>query len=339
MQRLITILTVLFATATVFAGARDTGGGDEVLLDVQAILTKIKNECESWPALKSAAPDLPARVRTLIEDIQGEQTKQNYLRIEDQVALADQKPRAGRFRIDFDDPSLGRKISDITLSRSYWLMAKDDSKRKIGIVLHELLGLLEVEKSDDYHISSLVVFDLREDYHRRWETFAGKPIGTLTCEARYSCAPNRGAAFPTIYRKEAGKRATVTVSPDNLSLVIQPEKKDSCIPNDRMVVIDSDAIYLPHMLPFAEISTTLKKTGISRDVEWSVSYLGSEAEKKSHHHHRSVGKFAFGHELVPGSIGWIQSSYERLKEDRSPTPSWPSWKPIQSFDLVYRYCK
>ena len=70
----------------------------------------------------------------------------------DQVTLADGIPRSGRF---------DRIKGTIALSRTFWHEAKSDSLRKIGIQVHEFLGLMGVEHTDDYHLSEQVLNELR----------------------------------------------------------------------------------------------------------------------------------------------------------------------------------
>ena len=53
------------------------------------------------------------------------------------------------------------EIPDITFSISRWLQSGADSIRKAGIVLHEFLGLMKLEATDDYPISSRVLNELR----------------------------------------------------------------------------------------------------------------------------------------------------------------------------------
>lgn len=130
------------------AGPRDGAGGASVRLDIVAVRNFIYEMCEKIDSLKRENVDC-AVLRAKMDEVG---LGEDRLRIEETVALADGKSRDGVNR---------HWIPDITFGETKWLEAKDDSIRKIGIVLHEFLGLLQIEGTDDYYVSSQVVNEIR----------------------------------------------------------------------------------------------------------------------------------------------------------------------------------
>ncbi len=103
--------------------------------DILRVRGLIHAHCDEWKSLRTAkvkCKDLRAKID---EVGTGER-----LRLEETVALADGELRSGVNR---------KSIPDITFSRSFWLQADRILTLKIGIVLHEYLGLLGVEGTVD----------------------------------------------------------------------------------------------------------------------------------------------------------------------------------------------
>ena len=129
------------------AGGNSSGGGDAVRLDIISIREFIYGSCAYWDSLKKTEVD-PQQLKNKISEV-GTAEK---IKIQDIVTLEDGVPRSGK-----NTPAL----SEITFSRTFWLETNDDTIRKIGFVLHEYLGLMGIEKTDDYHASHAVVNELR----------------------------------------------------------------------------------------------------------------------------------------------------------------------------------
>ena len=139
------LLTVAVRTAA--ADTSHSAVEDLVRLDVISTRNFIYSNCDRWKSLELAgvkAADLRAKM--------DEVGVTDRLRLEDSVTLGDGIERSGRFR---------RSIPDITFGRKFWREARTDSIRKIGIVLHEFLGLMGFEDTDKYPISSAVMNELR----------------------------------------------------------------------------------------------------------------------------------------------------------------------------------
>ena len=128
---------------------QEGNGGDSVRLDIVAVRGVLYQYCDRFQSIASAGikcKDLKAKM-----DQVG--TGPQRLLIQDHVSLSDGVERDGRNR-----PS----IPDITFSRTRWIASGEDEMRKFGIVLHEFLGLMNIERTDDYRISSQAVNELRD---------------------------------------------------------------------------------------------------------------------------------------------------------------------------------
>lgn len=129
------------------AGPRDGAGGELIRLDIIAVRNFLYEICDKLDTLKREKISCITLRAKMDEVGTGER-----LIIEDIVTLNDGKPRTARNR-DW--------IPDITYSSTKWQEAKDNQIAKIGIQLHEYLGLLKIEDTDDYRVSSKVVNELR----------------------------------------------------------------------------------------------------------------------------------------------------------------------------------
>lgn len=98
--------------------------------------------------MKRAVIDVQ-KLKSKIEEV-GEEAG---IKLQTQVSLEDGKPRSAVNR---------PWIPDIILSTTFWLAEESDTIRKIGLLVHEYLGLMGVEKTDQFLISSDVMSELRE---------------------------------------------------------------------------------------------------------------------------------------------------------------------------------
>jgi hypothetical protein len=143
-------ILILSQSALALTAGQEGNGGDAVRLDILSIRNYIYSNCHNWKILKQAGVSCD----TLQEKIDEVGVGSEHLRIEDVVDLGDGVSRTGRNR---------PWIPDVTFSRTAWAAFQGDSAAKIGIVLHEYLGLLLVELTDDYSLSNRVVLELRSD--------------------------------------------------------------------------------------------------------------------------------------------------------------------------------
>ncbi len=119
---------------------------DDVAQDIFAVRQYIIDQCESWKSLKTSkvsAKDLLNKIK---------EVGISKIKIVDQVSLKDGIPRSA-----INDS----QTSEITFGRFMWKSLNGDTIRKVGIVLHEYLGLMKIEKTDDYHVSEQVLRELR----------------------------------------------------------------------------------------------------------------------------------------------------------------------------------
>ena len=124
---------------------------DVVRLDVIAIRNYLYLASEGWSFLKNAGIDY--RVLRKIMDAVGF----SGLKLEDHVSLSDGVPRSAINR---------RGVPDIRFSRVFWRALDEDAIKKVALQLHEFLGLMGVEKTDQYHISGLASEELRLRFER-----------------------------------------------------------------------------------------------------------------------------------------------------------------------------
>jgi len=139
-------LSVLMAASMALAQARaggvGDGGGNVVRLDIEAVMQWLDENCSSINSLKGVDCGL------LLKQMQ---TAPKF-ELADKVSLGGDDNRDGK------NNSVTKLI---TYSTSRWLLARADTPRKIGIVLHENLGAMSIEGTDDFHITKLVVNELR----------------------------------------------------------------------------------------------------------------------------------------------------------------------------------
>jgi hypothetical protein len=129
-------------------GPGSGNGGQLVRIDAIAVRNMIYENCDHWITLQKAHVDCKV-LRAKMDEVGIEKDK--FL-IAPTVTLDDGIERSGKNR---------PWIPDVTFSSSFWLAAKDDTAAKIGFVMHEFLGLLGIEKTDDSHISSALINELR----------------------------------------------------------------------------------------------------------------------------------------------------------------------------------
>jgi len=134
-------------------GPRDGAGGLAVRLDIVAVRNYLYEICDQLETLKKENISCET-LRTKMDEVgTGE------LLVLKDVVIVDGKDRDGRNRYIKKGNKL---VPEITFSRKNWLECTDDNIRKIGLELHEYLGLLGIEGTDDYHVSSVAVNELRE---------------------------------------------------------------------------------------------------------------------------------------------------------------------------------
>src|SRR6185437_6030310 len=139
--------SLLFAFDS-FAGRETGNGGDLVRLDIVSIRSLVYSRCDQWMTFQKA--NVPcAQMKEKMDEVG---TGPDRLIIQDEVDLGDGIPRSGK-----NEPS----IPAVTFSRSFWLASKSDTAAKIGIEAHEFLGLIGIEKTDDYHISNALINEIR----------------------------------------------------------------------------------------------------------------------------------------------------------------------------------
>lgn len=140
------LFVMLFLTS-LFGAAPRADATDGVRASITATSRYIFDECDTWKSLAAQG----VRASVLQAKIKQVGTT-DHIRIVDEVTLADARPRSA-----VNDPTTG----DITFSRLMWRKAQSDPVARVGIVLHEYLGLMKIEKTDDYHISEKVMRELR----------------------------------------------------------------------------------------------------------------------------------------------------------------------------------
>lgn len=139
-----TTLLLLLLTATL---AWTQADASEYLQDILKVRQQILDQCGNWQALKDhgvRVEDLRAKIR--------EVGTTDKIHIEERVALADGVARSGK-----NIPA----TNEIFISSTFWEDARRMPVLKLGILLHEYLGLMGVEGTDDYRISNAVVNELR----------------------------------------------------------------------------------------------------------------------------------------------------------------------------------
>jgi hypothetical protein len=158
MRKIYFFLAALLAISGVAAASgsgREVGnGGDTVRLDVISIRNYIYENCSQWKTLAQAGVKADV-LRAKMDEVG---TGLGGIQVEEEIVLADGISRSGRNRPE---------IPDVAFSRIKWRLdfasaaADEAMPLKVGIVLHEYLGLLGVEKTDDYTVSNKVVNELR----------------------------------------------------------------------------------------------------------------------------------------------------------------------------------